>query len=147
MPPSDWDALWSRERWWLPAAVYLLVLVCVYVGGVIVGSVANDTPTLASVVYRPLLFPGLFVIAPALIAVVAAFLGFRPLASITLGLSVGVGFTLLGVLATILGTSGNGDSQLWALSLFFAGAGLVTAAAGHVLGAIVRRVTDESPMT
>lgn len=134
----------GQGRWWSPAVVFLGALLAVFLAGVVLGTVERGEPTLAAVVYEPLLFPGMFVFAPSAIAAGAAFRGYPPIASLALGLSVGLGFAGLGGLSTLFGTSANGDSPLWAMSLLFAGSGLLTAAIGHAVGLATRLALDRA---
>lgn len=71
---------------------------------------------------------------PFVFSIGNALYGGNPVGSLMLGLAPGVVFVGLVGLASLLGTGGNGDTPLWALSSLLSGYGLFLSATGYFVG-------------
>lgn len=129
---------------WLVVAGYAAVVVGTYVLGLALGVRTSDAIFLHETIYSPVLFPGLFVFAPPLVAVGNLLRGGTPIGSLLVGVVPGLAFGALALLADLLGM-GAGDSPLWAMILTFGGIGFLGAAAGVAsylaVDRVARRVT------
>jgi len=126
-----------RRRDAVAFLAYLAIVLGTYVLGLGLGVLTGEGLTVYPLVWEPVLFPGLFVYVPPLVAVVTLRAGGSIPGSIAVGAVPGVAFIVLGVVAALLGT-GQGDSPLWALSLTFGAIGL----AGAVLATTISIVVD-----
>lgn len=94
--------------------------------------------------FTPILIPGLFVLAPPVVAAVNYHRGGTVIGTVAVGLVPGLAFVLRAGLAAVLGTSDTGDSPLWVLAMVHAGFGVFGALAGlaavHVARTLQRRL-------
>ena|GEM_PF-3250391 len=118
---------------------YAGLLVGTYVLGLGLGSLIGHRATVHPVVWEPILFPGLFLLAPPVVAVLNLGTGGTVSGSVAVGLVPGVAFTVLAALAALLGT-GTGDSPLWALVLYLAGIGLAGTLTATAVSIFVERI-------
>lgn len=141
---GDRDLPWPSPGVFVPAVAYGGVILGTYLLGVALGRAARGALAVHPVVFRPILFPVLFVYAVPIAAVVTFHRTGSLLGSLAVGLVPGLAFAILGVVARIVGAAGPGDAPLWALSLAFSGIGLAGALAGvlaylvwtHLYGAL-----------
>lgn len=110
-------------------AGYAALMVVTYGAGLALGTWTGQGVVVHRTIYSPILFPGLFVFAPPVIAVANLLRGGTVLGSLAVGVVPGVAFAALALVADLLGT-GAGDSPLWAMVVTFGGIGLLGAAAG-----------------
>lgn len=133
----QWTRLARRER--RLALGFAALLVAASLLAVVVGWVQRGTPSVSPRVMEPLVYPVLFFYAPPALAAYNQLRGGSVAGSLLLGAVPGLTFPLLAGLATFVRT-GPADSPAWALTLAFLGIGLVGAAAGTLVGRLLRRL-------
>lgn len=129
----------------LVGASYAGLILGVYLLGVVAGTLATGEVTVHPFVLDPVLAPGLFLYAPPVVAAVNRRRGGSLLGTLLTGLVPGVTFALLGIVATLVGTSG-GHTPLWVNAGFYATFGLLGTLAGigavHLVALWTRRWND-----
>lgn len=101
--------------------------------------------TLPSVVYQPILFPGMFTVAPLCLAAANTARGGSLLCSASFGVVPGVAFVLLAWATAFLGVGSAGDAPAVALGVVFATAGLGHALVGIALGIVGIAMLNADP--
>jgi hypothetical protein len=134
----------DRSEWLLPGGYTLLIVLVVGVGVSLEALTAGEV-TLPSVVYQPILFPGMFTVAPLCLAAANTVRGGSLLCSASLGVVPGVAFVLLAWGTAFLGGGSTGDAPAVALAVVFATAGLGHALAGIALGIAAGAVLSADP--
>lgn len=127
----------SRREWLLPVGFALVILLTVGVGFAI-GTVVTGEPTLLRVVYRPILFPGLFTVAPVVLGAVHTLRGGSLAGVLAVGVAPGLAFLVLAWSAELTGVSSGGDAPAWGLAVVFAAAGVAGALSGTAVVVAVR---------
>jgi hypothetical protein len=134
----------DRSEWLLPGGFTLAIVLTVGVGVSLEALTAGDV-TLPPVVYQPILFPGMFTVAPLCLAAVNTLRGGSLLCSASVGVVPGVAFLLLAWATAFLGGGSTGDAPASALAVVFATVGLGHAVVGITVGiaGVAVLTTDE----
>lgn len=126
--------------WRVPLAYAALVL-GTYLLALLVGTVQTGSPTVATAIVDPFLFPVLFFLVPPVIAAVNAAVGGGVPQSVAVGLVPALSFPVMVGIGRLVGIGAGADAPLWALVLVYALLGLVGAGFGVVVGRGIRRLT------
>ena len=118
---------------------FTALIVGTYALGLALGVLTDRGLTVHPVVWEPILFPGLFLLAAPVVAVLNLRTGGTAAGSLAVGLVPGVAFGLLAGAGILLGF-GPGDSPLWVLVVYFAGVGFVGALVATALSLVVERL-------
>ncbi|GAB7095556.1 hypothetical protein JCM30237_27100 [Halolamina litorea] len=133
MPIDSLHLLPRDQREWLLPVGFVGLILLTYLLGLVVGTVTNGEPTLPRVVYRPILFPGLFTLAPIGVGAANTYRGASLASTLAAGVAPGVAFFLLARGSLLLGVSDGGDAPAWGLAVLFGGVGVAGALAGVLL--------------
>lgn len=125
----------DRAEWLVPVGFAALILLT-YAVGLLAGTIVSGAPTLPDAVYSPILFPGLFSVAPVVVGAANTYRGGSLATTVVAGAAPGVTFFVLAHGSALLGLSDGGDAPAWGLALVFAGVGVAGALAGVVAVAV-----------
>lgn len=125
LTPSD------RGEWLVPVGFAALILLT-YAVGLLAGTITSGEPTLPPLVYSPILFPGLFTVAPIVVGAANTYRGGSLATTVVAGAAPGIAFFVLAYGSALLGVSDGGDAPAWGLALLFGGVGVAGALAGVV---------------
>jgi len=129
-------------RAWRVPLTYAVLILGTYLVALVVGTVQAGTPTVATAIVDPFLFPVLFFLVPPVIAAVNAAVGGGVAQSLAVGLVPAASFPVMVAIGRLVGIGTGADAPLWALVLVYALLGIVGAGFGVVGGRGIRRVTD-----
>ena len=131
----------SRSEWFIPVSVMLSIVLLISTG-IAIDTAAANRPRLLQIIYRPVLFPGMFTALPFIFAVANVFREGSLVISVLVGVAPGLAFLLLGVGSELTGIGSSGDAPAWVLAVTFSQVGVVCALVGTAVGVIARRVPE-----
>lgn len=131
----------DRGEWLAPVGFTALILLT-YVVGLAIGTVINGELTLPQVVYQPILYPGLFTVAPVVLGAANTFRGASLVSTIAVGVAPGLAFLLIVWGAELTGVSSGGDALALVLAATFAAVGIGGALFGTGVVVAVRIVQE-----
>lgn len=129
----------DRSEWLIPVAFTAAIILAVAVG-ILINTVASGNSAVPQILYRPILFPGMFTIAPIILGAANTLRGGSLVITASVGISPGLSFLLLAWGSELLGISTGGDAPALGLAVVFATAGLGHALLGLCVGIIARKV-------
>lgn len=119
----------NRSEWFIPFGFTIFIIV-IFIITMAIDAVAPTRPALLQLVYRPILFPGMFTVAPFALATVCTLRGASLTVAASVGIVPGVAFLLLGWGSTLTGVGSSGDAPAWVLAIAFSQVGLGCALVG-----------------
>lgn len=121
------------------AIAFALAIVTVYLLSVVAGWLRTGTPSVASAVLEPLLYPVLYFYAPPVLAAYNDLRGGSAVGGLLLGAIPGLTFPLLAGVAMAVRT-GPADTPAWVMTLTFVTVGVVAAGVGVAASRALRWV-------
>lgn len=142
----------SRSAWpssddvngWNFVVGFAILIFGTYLVGAVLGAILHGDTVLPSVVPEPILFPVLFVFAPAVLAGVNKYRGASVASSVAVGFVPGLLFPIIAFSADIFGVQGIWNLPVWTLSLYYGGAGLLSALFGTVVAVVVEWTLEKA---
>ena len=131
----------DRSEWLIPVGFTVCIVLIVGVG-IAIESITTERPALLQIVYQPILFPGMFTIAPFILAATNMLRGASLLTSVSVGVAPGFAFLLLGWGSKVTGIGSSGDAPAWVLAVVFAQVGLGRALIGAGAGVVIQRICE-----
>jgi len=131
----------SRSGWLIPIG-FMISITVIFSMGMAVDLVASTRPAALQIVYRPILFPGMFTFAPFALASVCTLRGLSLTVAASVGIVPGVAFLLLGWGSTLTGVGSSGDAPAWVLSIAFSQVGLGCALVGIGTAVTAQKISE-----
>jgi hypothetical protein len=110
--------------------------------GMAIDAVVPIRSPVLQVVYRPILFPGVFTFAPFALASVCTLRGLSLTVAASVGIVPGVAFLLLGWGSTLTGVGSSGDAPAWVLSIVFSQVGFGCALVGIGTAVTAQKISE-----
>lgn len=131
----------NRSEWFIPFGFTTFIIV-IFTVAMAIDAVAPTRPALLQIVYRPVLFPGMFTFAPFALATVCTLRGTSLTVAASVGIVPGVAFLLLGWGSTLTGVGSSGDAPAWILAMVFSQVGLGYALVGIGTAVAVQKIRE-----